>query len=86
MDADLVSADGLRGFQPGGGEPGPYAGVVHGIASRPKSKPKPDATPAGGPRNRTPPTPGKPSPRPLGPSPAPRTAKAGYVDCALALI
>ena len=28
---------------------GAYAGVVHGIASRPKSKPEPAATPAGGP-------------------------------------
>ena len=49
LDADLVGADGLRGFQPRGGEPGVYAGVVHGIATRPRPKPKPAAAPAGGP-------------------------------------
>ena len=74
-------ADGLRGSNRGS-----YARVVHGIASRPKSKPKPAATPLGGPRSRTPPTHGTPSPRPWGPSSPPRTAKAGYVDCVLAFI
>ena len=52
------------GFNPEAANPGAHAGLVHGIASRPKSKPKPAATPALGPRSRTPPTPGTPSPRP----------------------
>ena len=58
LDADLVCADGHGGFQTGGGEPGGGdARVVHGIASRPKSKPKPAATPAGGPPQPHPPNP-----------------------------
>ena len=55
LDADLVGAAGLRGFQPRGGEGGVYAGVVHGIATRPKPKPKPAAAPAGGPPQPHPP-------------------------------
>ena len=34
-----------------------YTGVVHGIAFPPKSKPKPAATPAGGPPQPHPPNP-----------------------------
>ena len=74
------------GFNPEAAHRRAHAGVVHGIASRPKSKPKPAATPLGAPRNRTPPTPGTPSPRAWGPSPPPWTAKARYVDCVLALM
>ena len=75
------------GFNPEAANRGAYAGVVHGITSRPKSKPKPAATPVGGPPQPHPPqTPGTPSPRPWGPSPPPSTAKARYVDCVLALI
>ena len=37
------------GFNPEAANQGAHAWVVHGIASRPKSKPKPAATPAGGP-------------------------------------
>ena len=55
----MVGADGHGGFQPGGGEPGVCAGPVHGIASRPKSKPKPAATPA----TWGPPQPHPPNPR-----------------------
>ena len=38
----------IGGFNPEAPNRGKYAGVVHGIASRPKSKPKPTATPATG--------------------------------------
>ena len=86
LHADLLGADGLRGFNPEVAKRGVYAGVVHGIASRPKTKPKPAATPTRGPRGRTPPSPGTPSPRPWGPSPPTWTAKAWYLDCVLALI
>ena len=70
------------GFNPEAANRGAYAGLVHGIASRPKYKPKPAATP----RSRTLPTPGTPSPRPWGPFPPPWTGNARYVDCVLALI
>ena len=46
-----------RGFNLEAANRGTYAGVVHGIASRPKSKPKPAATPAGGPPQPHPPNP-----------------------------
>ena len=76
----------LRGFNPEAANRGAYAGVVHGIASRPKSKPKPAATPAW-----CAPQPHPPNPRdalrqgPKGHPPPPWTAKARYVDCVLAL-
>ena len=57
------------GFNPEAANRGAYAGLVHDIASRPKTKPKPAAL--GAPCNRTPATPGTPSPRPRGPSPPP---------------
>ena len=78
----------IGGLDPEAANLGVYAGMVHGIASRPKSKPKPAATPATGgpPHPRTPPAPGTPSPRPWGPSPPPWTGKAPYVGCVLALI
>ena len=58
LDADLVSTDGNWGVRPGGGHRGAYAGLVHGIASRSKCKPKVAATPAtGGPGRRNPPPP-----------------------------
>ena len=74
------------GFNPEASNRGVYAGVVHGIASRPKSKPKPAAASLGAPRSCTPPTPRTPSPRHWGPSPPPWTAKARYVDCVVAVI
>ena len=46
-------------LNPEAANPGAYAGLVHGIASRPKSKPKPAATPATG----APPQPHPPNPR-----------------------
>ena len=60
---------------------------MHGIASRPKSEPKLAATPATG----VPPQPHPPNPwdafaKSLGLTPPPRTSKALYVDCVLALI
>ena len=59
LDADVVGADADGGVPFGGGQPGgAYAGLVHGIASRPKSKPKVTATPAtGGPPHPHPPNP-----------------------------
>ena len=45
------------GFKPEAANRGAYAGLVHGIASRLKSKPKPAATPAGGPPQLQPPNP-----------------------------
>ena len=45
------------GFNPDAANRGAYAGVVHGIASWPKSKPKPAATPAGDPPQPHPPQP-----------------------------
>ena len=45
------------GLTPEASNRGAYAGVVHGIASRPKSKPKPAATAAGGLRQPHPPNP-----------------------------
>ena len=49
----------MGGFDPAAAHWGAYAGLVHGIASRPKSKPRPPATPATGP----PPQPPPPDPR-----------------------
>ena len=57
MDADLIGAAALRGFNPQTANRGVYAGVVHGIASRPKSKPKPAGAPAWGPPQPHPPNP-----------------------------
>ena len=74
------------GFNPKAASKGAYAGLVHGIASPPKSKPKAAATPLGAPRSHIPPTPRTPSTRPWGPSPPPWTTKARHVDCVLALI
>ena len=45
------------GFNPMAANHGVYAGVVHGIATRPKPKPEPAATPAGGPPQPHPPNP-----------------------------
>ena len=45
------------GFSPEMANRGLYAGLVHGVASRPESKPKPAATPAGGPPQPHPPNP-----------------------------
>ena len=45
----------MGGFNPEAANRGAYAGLVHGIASRPKSKPKPAATPGGGPPQPHPP-------------------------------
>ena len=41
------------GFNTEAANRGAYAGVVHGIASRPKTKPKPAATPARAPPSWT---------------------------------
>ena len=46
LDADVVGDHGNGGFQPVGGQPRVYAGLVHGIASRHKPKPNVPATPA----------------------------------------
>ena len=88
LDADMVGDHGDGGgFDSATANGEAYAGLVHGIASRPKSKPKPPATPATGPPPQPhPPTPGTPLPRPWWPSPPPLTGKARYVDCVLALI
>ena len=45
------------GFNPEAANRGMYAGVVHGIATRPQPKPKPAAAPAGGPPQPHPPNP-----------------------------
>ena len=45
------------GFNPEAANRGVYAGVVHGIATRHKSKPKPGATPGWGPPQPHPPRP-----------------------------
>ena len=45
------------GFNPQAPNRGAYAGLVHGIASRPRSKPKPAATPGEGPPAAAPPQP-----------------------------
>ena len=57
------------GFNPEAANRGAYAGLVHSIASRPKCKPKPAATPARGPPQPHPPNPQDAFPRPWGPSP-----------------
>ena len=82
----MVGADGLRGFNPEAANRGAYAGLVHGIASRPKTKPKPAATPAGAPPQPHPPNPRDAFAKAVGPSPPPWTAKARYIDYILALI
>ena len=48
----------MGGFDPAAANRGAYAGLVHGIPSRPKSKPKPAATPA----TRPPPAAAPPQP------------------------
>ena len=45
------------GFSPEAANQGVYAGLVHGIATRPKLKPKPAAAPGGGPPQPHPPNP-----------------------------
>ena len=65
---------GIGGFDPSAANRGAYAGLVHGIASRPKPKPK------------APPTPGLPSPRPWGQTPPAPIGKARYAECVLVLI
>ena len=74
------------GFNPEAANRGAYAGAVHGIASRPNSKPKPAATPAGAPTQPHPPNPRDAFAKALEPSFPPWTAKARYVDCVVALI
>ena len=77
----------MGGFDPAAANRGAYAGLVHGIASRPKSKPKPAANPAtGGPPQPHPPNPWDASAKALRPSPPPWAGKAQCVDCVLALI
>ena len=49
---------GIRGFNPSAANRRAHAGLVHGIASRPKPKPKASTTPAtGGPPQPHPPNP-----------------------------
>ena len=82
VDADPVGAHGHGGVRPGGGQPG-YAGLMHGIASRPKSKPKVAATPAtGGPPQPHPPNlrPSQPRAHPCHP---PRVPPEGERCCAV---
>ena len=58
---------GIGSFDPSAADPGGYAGLVHGISSRPKSKPKTLVAPATGGRPRPPPpTPGTGSSRSFG--------------------
>ena len=64
----------MGGFDPAAANHGAYAKLVHGTASRPKSKLKLAATP------------GTPSPMPCGPSPPLWTGKARSVECILALL
>ena len=76
----------MGGFDPEAANRGAYAGTVHGIASQPKAKPKPAATPAiGAPPQPHPPNPREAFGKALG-AMSPATAKAGYVDCVLSLI
>ena len=60
--------------------------MVHGIATRPKPKPKLAAAPAGGPRQPHPPNPADAFAKALGAISPAVTAKARYVDCVLAVI
>ena len=84
---DQVEDYGEWGFDPSADNRGAYAGLVHGIASHPKSKPKTPAAPEpGNPCSRIAPTPEMPSPRPWAQSPPPSTCKAGYGVCVLVFI
>ena len=70
----------MGGFNPEAANRGVYAGLVHGIASRPKSKPKPAATPATtGPRSRTPQSPGRLRQGPGGHLPRPGLPRRGML-------
>ena len=78
---------GIGGFDPSAPNRGAYAGLLHGITSRPKPKLKAPTTPATeDPRIHIPPTPGMPSPRPWGQPPPASIGKARYAKCVLALI
>ena len=74
------------GFNPEAANRGAYAGLVHGIASQPKSKPKPAATPAGGPRKLHSPNPQDAFAKALGAIPPALDRQGWHVDCVLALI
>ena len=67
-------------FNPEAANRGAYAGLVHGIASRPKSKPKPAATPAtGGHLQPHPQPPGRLRQGPRGPLPRPGPPRHGML-------
>ena len=58
---DVVGDHGIGGFDPSAANCGAYAGLVHGITSRSKSKPKTPAAPTtGGPPQPHPPNPQDP--------------------------
>ena len=70
----------MEGFDPEAANRGAYVGKVHGIASRPKSKPKPAATPARGPPAAAPPQPpGRLRQGPWGHLPRPGPPKHGML-------
>ena len=87
MDTGVVGDHGDRKFGPSAANGGAYAGLVHGIASRPEPKPKTPRTPA----TRGPPQPHPSNPQdafttPWGHSPPASIGKPRYAECVLALI
>ena len=76
----------MGGFNPEAANQVPFAGFVHGIAPRPKSKPKPAATPAEGPMQPHPPNPRDALAKALGAISPALYRQGKYVDCVLALI
>ena len=70
----------MGSFNPEAANWGAYAGFLHGIASRPKSKPKPAATITGGPPQPHPPQPvGRLRQGPGGHLPRPRPPRHGML-------
>ena len=71
----------MGGFDPAAANRGAYAGLVRGIASRPKSKPKPSATPRnwGPPAAAPPQPPGRLRQGPGGHLPRPGPARHGML-------
>ena len=70
----------FRGFNSEAANRGVYAGLLHGIASRLKSKPKPAATPAGAPPQPHPPNPADAFAKALG-AISPAVDRQGTVRC-----
>ena len=74
------------GFNPEAANRGVYAGVVHGIATRPKSKPQSAAAPAGGPPQLHPPNPVDALTKAHGATSPALDRQAQYVDCIRAVM